>query len=372
MSKPDESELKRDYCAGLLSIQKVADKHSIKKSTLIDLAKNRQWVRVKTPTKNADQNANGRTVGRMVGRDNASPKNSEKKSPKKSQKISAEEIEENTFDPDEYGLSEQQTIFAENVAAGKSLTEAYRLAGYQCGDNSLAAAASRLLRNVKVSRAIRFLRDRRQKRLNLAEEEIIHQLSSIASADPNELSQLRRVNCRYCWGDDHLYQYRDDDEYQRAITKSLKDGKPEPDYGGAGFVDSSIPNEDCPRCGGEGTMQLFFADTTQLDGPGRWLFAGVKETMNGIEIKTASQDAARRELLKLAQANRSRIPAGASPDQQGKEELELERLRLGNEKLQVEIENIKNGKQESNLVVVHNALQIPGAVQPTQTTDEGD
>ncbi|WP_318843281.1 helix-turn-helix domain-containing protein [Pectobacterium quasiaquaticum] len=55
MAKPDMESIKRDYCAGELSIQKVADKHGVAKSTLIDMAKKSKWVRQKKPTKSPDQ-----------------------------------------------------------------------------------------------------------------------------------------------------------------------------------------------------------------------------------------------------------------------------------------------------------------------------
>ncbi|EAQ6362734.1 hypothetical protein DOH76_12255 [Salmonella enterica subsp. enterica serovar Oranienburg] len=68
----DMEALKSDYCAGVLSIQKVADKHGVSKSTLIDWAKKYGWVRKKRgkknpskiPSKKSDQNSNGRTDGR--------------------------------------------------------------------------------------------------------------------------------------------------------------------------------------------------------------------------------------------------------------------------------------------------------------------
>lgn len=118
-------------------------------------------------------------------------------------------------------------------------------------------------------------------------------------------------------------------------------------------------------------METFYHDTTMLNGPERWGFLGVKETMNGIEVKIASPEAARKELLAYLKATHGKLPGNGQQPSTDKEALELEGLRLRNEKLQAEIENIKNGKQESNLVVVHNALQIPGAVQPTQDTDGG-
>ncbi|EAU4681609.1 hypothetical protein EAP58_27010 [Salmonella enterica] len=195
MSRPDESSLKSDYCAGVLSIQKVAVKHGIAKSTLIDMAKKNQWTREKNPTKKSDQNENGRTDGR----EKKYLKNSDEKNPGNFPSDNRYSDSDYTFNPDDFGISEQQGVFAEYVAAGKSLAEAYRLAGYQGEGNTIYVNASRLLRNAKVYRAIRWLRDKRQRRLALTEDEIIHQLSAIASADPNEISHIRRVNCRYCW-----------------------------------------------------------------------------------------------------------------------------------------------------------------------------
>ncbi|EIN7571576.1 terminase small subunit [Salmonella enterica] len=293
MSRPDESSLKSDYCAGVLSIQKVAVKHNIAKSTLIDMAKKYQWVREKNPTKKSDQNENGRTGGR----EKKYLKNSDEKNPGNFPSDNRYSDSDYTFNPDDFGISEQQGVFAEYVAAGKSLAEAYRLAGYQGERNTIYVNASRLLRNAKVYRAISWLRDKRQRRLALTEEEIIHQLSAIASADPSEISHIRRVNCRYCWGKKHQYQWRDMDEYHAAREKAL-DGEM-PEYGGIGFFDSAVPNPECPRCGGEGIPDLYFADTTMIDGPARWLVAGVRQTMNGIEVKITSQEAARRELLRI-------------------------------------------------------------------------
>ena len=284
----------------------------------------------------------------------------------------AVDVDDSVFDPAEFGISEQLGVFAQHVAMGKTLTDAYRLAGYQGTGATANSNASRMLRNARVSRAIRWLRDKRQRRLALTEAEIIHQLSSIASMDVNELSQYRRVNCRYCWGDDHEYQWVDTEEYERACALALKNESAPPQYGGIGFIDSAAPHPDCPRCYGEGKGQQFFADTMMLDGPARWGYLGVEETMNGLKVKIASPEAARKELLAYLKSTRAVSAGGAGEPAAGKEALELEALRLRNELLQAQIENVRNGKNGDNLVVVHNALQIPGAVQPTQDTDEGD
>ncbi|EHP1586531.1 terminase small subunit [Salmonella enterica] len=306
MSRPDENALKSDYCAGVLSIQKVADKHGVRKSTLIDKAKKNQWVREKNPTKKSDQKANCRTDGRTDDWEEKRAKKADEKNPENFPPDNGHDDNRYTFNPDDFGISEQQGIFAELVAAGKNLVEAYRLADYQGEGNAAYVNASRLLRNAKVYRAIRWLRDKRQRRLALTEDEIIHQLSAIACADPNEISQIRRVNCRYCWGDNHKYQWRDLDEYHGALENDPEGGKPE--YGGIGFFESAVPNPECPRCGGEGIPDIYFADTTQIDGPARWLIAGVRQTMNGLEVKIASQEAARRELLRILERRQASKP----------------------------------------------------------------
>ncbi|MHA1067137.1 terminase small subunit [Enterobacter ludwigii] len=174
------------------------------------------------------------------------------------------------FNPSDFGLSGQQRKFAEAVSEGKSFIEAYSIADYKSEGKSAYVIASQLRRNPKVARAIRWLRDSRQKRLALTALEIIHQLSSIASVDANAFSQIRRVNCRYCWGDDHRYQWRNIEEQLQAERRADADNKPPPDVsGGVGFVSVTIPNDECPRCHGEGVMETFYADTMRLDGPER-------------------------------------------------------------------------------------------------------
>jgi hypothetical protein len=119
-------------------------------------------------------------------------------------------------------------------------------------------------------------------------------------------------------------------------------------------------------------MDTYYADTTQLDGPERWAYLGVEETMNGLKVKIASPEAARKELLAYLKATTGKQPAGgAGGDREDDYDREWKRLR--NEKIQAEIERIRTGDKESSLIVVHSALQVPGAIQPTQEDiDEGD
>lgn len=212
------------------------------------------------------------------------------------------DAEEFSFCPDEFGISDQQAKFAMLVAQGKKPTEAYRLAGYEGQGATANSNASRMLRNARVFRAISYFRNQYQKRYTADLDLLVSQLMAIVLADPNQLAQFRRVNCRYCWGENHLYQWRDIAEFDKAAAQASRDGKPEPEYGGLGFVDNAIPNPDCPKCCGEGTGQLYMADTTLLDGDARQLYAGAKFGKFGVEILLEDKAAARRELLRLLSA----------------------------------------------------------------------
>lgn len=253
--------------------------------------------------------------------------------------------------PDDFGLSDQQMIFAQHVVDGKTRVDAYRLAGYAGTGNAAYVTASQLLRNPKVSRYVHHLRNERQKRYAAELDDVIGQLTAIINADPNEISQYRRVNCRYCWGSDHKYQWRDIAEQLSAERKAESDGAAPPDTsGGIGFVDNADPNPECPRCNGEGVGEPFFADTRDLEGDARYLLQGVKLGKFGIEILTADKDSARKELARL-------ILLRSTSERQA--QLDIERLELQNEKLKREIDVLKDGDKD-NAIVVHNSLPIPG------------
>jgi hypothetical protein len=317
MSKPDGKAIERDFCAGVLSLQDVADKHGITIKALRYMAGKNGWKRTKGARAKAGQK-NG-------AKNNSAPK----KMPQKKQqdpdafqqprkKVSNEEKTSEgdfdlAFDPDEFGLSDQHALFVYWYVKTKNRVEAYRKAGYKCEGNAAYAAASRLYRNVKVSKAIRALLNRFRERYTADLDEIVDQLVAITRADPNALTQYRRVNCRHCWGENNLYQWRDIQEYDRAAAKAMKDGRSEPEYGGLGFVTNADPNPDCPRCNGEGEGELLMGDTRDLDANEHAYFLGVKQTKNGIEAVTESKQAARAMLVKIIQGENAASRGGDKP-----------------------------------------------------------
>ncbi|QIX97446.1 terminase small subunit [Cedecea sp. FDAARGOS_727] len=256
---------------------------------------------------------------------------------------------------DSFDLSDQQMLFAQYVVDGNTRADAYRQAGY-VGEGGVAyAAASRLLRNVKVSRYIHHLRNERQKRYAVELDDVIAQLNAIINADPNEIAQYRRVNCRYCWGFGHNYQWQDMVEFEEKLQEATEKKKTEPrDNGGYGFDATLDPNPECPRCNGKGNGEAFFADTRDVEGDARYLLQGVKLGKFGIEISTADKDAARRELAKLLVARGS--GTGKDNNDLARQLLELEIRKRAAEaeraEQEVELRRKGNSPDEEPTVVI--------------------
>ena len=157
----------------------------------------------------------------------------------------------------------------------------------------------RLLRDQQINDAVRVARRHIALDLRVAAVDVLREWYLIATADPGELTKTVHRCCRHCHGVDNGYQWRDEAEYAQACQSALEavqgtDASPVlPDCsGGFGFNARALVNEDCPQCLGEGHRDTFIQATDKLSEGGRRLFAGVKVTKDGVEIKTRDQDAA--------------------------------------------------------------------------------
>lgn len=193
-----------------------------------------------------------------------------------------------------YDLNDMQIRFVEEYLLDLNRTAAYKRAGYKGEGNTAYVNASRLLRNAKVSQAIRDALDERSRRVKVTQDEVLKWWWDIATADATQLTEYHRGCCRYCWGLGHNYQWRDAVEFQEAEDKVAgKEGaKPPIDTGGYGYDSTVDPNPDCPRCNGIGIGRSVFHDTRNLTGAERRLFAGIKEGKSGLEVITRNQDEA--------------------------------------------------------------------------------
>lgn len=190
-------------------------------------------------------------------------------------------------------LSEKQKRFADEFLIDLNATAAYRRAGYTAKGNAAEVNASRLLSNAKVQEYIQKRQQDREQRTEITQDMVLQRWWAIANANPNELIYHRRVCCRHCFGRDHEYQWADEDEYSRAVASAQKLELTIPDnLGGYGFDPTIRPHPKCPKCHGEGHSDIQATDTRDLSPQARLLYAGVKTTKDGFEIKMRDQDKA--------------------------------------------------------------------------------
>ena len=196
-------------------------------------------------------------------------------------------------------LSPKQQMFVEEYMVDLNATQAAIRAGYS--PKTSTAQGARLLINVKVQAAIQEAVSKREQRTEITADRVVQELWNIVTADPNEITELRRTCCRFCWGKDHKYQRTSNElkrarnDYDLAVAEAKKEGKKLPPFdegGGIGYVATRGPNSDCPECFGEGVMSPFLKDTRNLSPGAKSLYAGVKLGQGGIEVKMHSKDKA--------------------------------------------------------------------------------
>lgn len=128
--------------------------------------------------------------------------------------------------------------------------------------------------------------------VDLTTERVLRHWLAVVEADPAQLIRSRRLNCRHCWGKDHAYQWTSW-ELAEKWDEAVAHHETLPVVtGGVGFMFNADPNPDCPRCGGEGVLDVFVADISTVPEKDRVLYAGIKQTKDGYEIKMHDQNAA--------------------------------------------------------------------------------
>lgn len=186
--------------------------------------------------------------------------------------------------------------FVEEYVKDRNGTQAAIRAGFS--PNGAENTAWRLLSDPRVQALIEIEQARVSQEARVEAADVLREYLALATADPSKIMYVRRVNCRYCHGVGHLYQWSAR-EYAEACDAAGKppkrggDPSPLPDCsGGFGWQHNAEPDPACPECGGEGFEDIFFRDTEGLTGPERKLIAGVKRTKDGLEVKLRDQDGA--------------------------------------------------------------------------------
>lgn len=190
-------------------------------------------------------------------------------------------------------LTAKQSRFVDEYLVDLNASQAAVRTGYRGDPNTVGP---RMLANVGIQAAIQQRMQERQARTQITADMVLKRWWEIATADPNELVSYRRVCCRHCFGVGHEYQWTDEQEYLRAVQLAQKDAAEADrpamlpsDEGGYGFDRTLRPHPKCPKCKGEGQGEVFVNDTRDLPITAKPLYAGVKVTKDGLEVKLQDQ-----------------------------------------------------------------------------------
>lgn len=132
------------------------------------------------------------------------------------------------------------------------------------------------------------------------------QLIAALRLSPAALFEVRRVPCRYCWGEGHSYQWKTQREYRAALEQAIHEGLPRPDAdGGYGYRQDGAPNPDCPECCGEGEDLARLRDLGTLPPEAHQLIAGLKQGPRGPELLLRSSRALLQALAAVQSARQA-------------------------------------------------------------------
>jgi len=185
-------------------------------------------------------------------------------------------------------LNTKQQRFVEEYLVDLNGTQAAIRAGY--APKAAYSQACRLLKHDEVQVLVTAGRKQMADATGITVEKVLERWWQLATANPAEVSQFRRCACRYCHGFDNEYHWVDEAEFRKAVVENPD--KVFDDFGGYGFKRLARPAADCTKCEGEGVQEVWFADTRDLSPKAALLFDGVKQTVNGLEIKVKDQGAA--------------------------------------------------------------------------------
>lgn len=231
--------------------------------------------------------------------------------------------------PEGHPLTDKQEAFKREYLIDLNRTAAAIRAGYSA--RSAKQTAYELLtypEYAHVQDAIAAAIANRANRLDIQADDVLRRLWAIANADPRELVEYRRTCCRYCHGNDFQYQFTAAEiNRAREQWEAVNKDTPFREMGGIGYNATKPPHAACPECFGEGVERQFINDTRSLSSSAAQLYAGVKTSKDGIEVKMHDQKGAlidvgrhlgmfidKKELLLPKGTGVLAIPVGTTPE----------------------------------------------------------
>lgn len=103
-------------------------------------------------------------------------------------------------------MTEKQKIFADEYLIDLNATRAYKVAYPRVkNDETAAAAAARLLRNVKVAAYVEKRMQDRQKRTEITQDMVLQELAAIAFANATDFAQIVNNRVNNTWKTIRMY-----------------------------------------------------------------------------------------------------------------------------------------------------------------------
>lgn len=230
-------------------------------------------------------------------------------------------------------LAPWEAVFVIEFAKTGNASGAYRKAKPHVTASTVQTLGWRLTYDHRISEAVRVARRSLCADILIEARDVVREWAMIAGADPAELVRTLHRCCRFCHGEGHAYQWKDEQEFAQACQDALDavkgtDNQPVfPDAsGGFGFNAKNMAVETCPRCKGEGVLDVYIEDVNKLSPKGRKLFAGVKQTKDGLQVLMRDQEGALRNLAQYLGMLSTDIKLKGKIETEGKVELSPEQL----------------------------------------------
>lgn len=191
-------------------------------------------------------------------------------------------------------LTAKEKRFVDEYLVDLNATQAAIRAGYS--PRSAMQHSAVMLSKPHIAAAVAEAQAKRAERTEITQDMVLERWWQIATANPNELMQFRRTNCRHCHGNGHDYQWINEAEFEQACDAEMEQARKDDraaqlpsDVGGYGFNATVTPHAGCTVCFGEGHGRVHFNDTREVKGPALLLYAGAKVSKEGIEVKVHDQ-----------------------------------------------------------------------------------
>lgn len=199
-----------------------------------------------------------------------------------------------------FGLSDREARFVLELVVDENASAAYVRAGYSAKNANDCAA--RMSAKASIQAAAAHVRAKVAERVGYSAQEALDFVADVLRADTRELVEYKVSCCRYCYGDQFMYQRtkgemaRDRAKHDAQVERRRERNKDYEDpgfdeMGGDGFDLRRPPNTECPVCAGDGQGRTVFKDTRHLSKQAAALYAGTKEGKDGTEVKMHDKSA---------------------------------------------------------------------------------